>query len=101
MEPSIVRIWVEGDQVYAKCKKGKEVVTYKGHPYLIGKSLVMEGWVNEPSHALYLGWELYKAYIASKLEKSYIQERELNCEHPREKWKKVKERASHGKELES
>ncbi len=101
MEPSTVRIWVEGDQVYAKCKKGKEVVTYKGHPYLIGKSLIMEGWVSEPSHALYLGWELHKAYIASKLEKSYIQERALNCEHPREKWKRVKEGTSHGKEFES
>ena len=99
LEPSIVRIWVEGDQVYAKCKKGKEVVTYRGHPYLIGKSLIMEGWVKEPSHALYLGWELHKAYMASKLEKSYVQEKELECEHPREKWKRVKEKIEGGEEV--
>ncbi len=100
LEPSVVRIWVEGDKVYAKCKRGKEVVTYEGHPYLIGKSLVMEGWVKEPSHALYLGWELHKAYMASKLEKSYVQERELECDHPREKWKSVKERMERGRKLE-
>ena len=100
IEPSIVRIWVEGKDVFAKCKGYGKEVTYTGDPYLIGKSLIAEGCVKEPSHALYLGWELHKAFMASKLDKSYIQERELKCEHPREKWKRVKEALDEGKKVE-
>lgn len=58
---------------------------------MIGKTIIAEGLVKEPSHALYLGWELQKAHLAAKLNKSYVQDEELRFEPPREKLRGLRE----------
>ena len=98
LEKTVVRIWVEGDKVKAYAEPPGVVV--EGDPYLIGKTLIGEGLVKEPSHALYLGWELHKAFLASKLEKSYVQEMPLKFESPKEKLEKVGALRRSGKRLE-
>ncbi|ALU12754.1 hypothetical protein EYM_07160 [Ignicoccus islandicus DSM 13165] len=91
LEESVVRIWIDGDGVKASVVRGREKYLVKGDPYLIGKTLIAKGLVKEPSHALYLGWELHKAYLAWKQEKSYIQEMPLKCPSSKEKWEELKE----------
>ncbi len=89
LEDSIVRIWVdEGVKVLVE-RRGKKYVL-EGHPYMIGKTLIAKGLVKSPSHALYLGWELQKAYLANKLDKSYVQEQELKFESAKEKWRELR-----------
>ena len=84
LEEGYFRIWVK-DKIYAKYY-GKRKVTIVGERgYEIGKTAIALGLVKDPSHALYLGKELYKAELALRLEKSYVQERELKLESPRER----------------
>jgi len=87
LEKTIVRIWVDGKAVKAYVRPHGALI--EGDPYLIGKTLIGEGFVKEPSHALYLGWELHKAHLAAKLGKSYVQEEPLSFETPREKLEKL------------
>ena len=87
LENAVVRIWVEGDEVRALVEP--QGVWLSGDPYLMGKTLIARGIIKEPSHALYLGWELHKAHLAAKLGKSYVQEEELKFETPKEKLRKI------------
>ena len=90
LEGSVVRIWVD-DGVKVVAERGGKKYFLEGDPYLIGKTLVARGIIKEPSHALYVGWELQKAYLADKLNKSYIQDEELKFESSKEKWSKLRE----------
>ncbi len=91
LEGSIVKIWVDGEGVKASVRRGSEKYLVKGEPYLIGKTLIARGLVREPSHALYLGWELHKAHLAHLQDKSYVQEAPLKCPSSKAKWKELKE----------
>ncbi len=82
------RIWVK-DKIYAKYHGKKKVTIVGERGYEIGKTAIALGLVKDPSHALYLGKELYKAELALRLEKSYIQEKDLKLESPRERALKV------------
>jgi len=98
LESTVVRIWVEGDKVRALVEPNG--VWLEGDPYLMGKTLIAEGLVKEPSHALYLGWELHKAFIAAKLDKSYIQEMPLKFETAKEKLEKAGLLSKRGRSVE-
>ncbi len=88
LEEGYFRIWVT-DKIYAKYYGKKRVTIIGESGYEIGKTAIALGLVKEPSHALYLGKELYKAELALKLEKSYIQEKELKLESPKERASRI------------
>jgi dihydropteroate synthase-like protein len=89
LERTVVKIWVD-DEVKVTVQRGNEKYLLKGEPYLIGKTLIGEGLVKDPSHALYLGWELHKAFVARKLNKGYVQERPLKLQGSKEKWEELR-----------
>ncbi|MEM4047327.1 MAG: dihydropteroate synthase-like protein, partial [Metallosphaera sp.] len=84
MDSGYFRIFLENRKIVASFS-GRTNVLVEGEDGLsVGRTILREIGQISPDHALYLGYELAKAEIASSLDKSYIQDeplvRRIGCE---------------------
>ncbi len=72
-----VHIVLEDRKIVASFRGKKEVSVEGQDGLLVGRTLLREVGDISPEHALYIGYELAKAEIASYLDKNYIQDKPL------------------------